>query len=116
MNDFDKWDKVPLEAGLFILKGHQVVPTESLSEWHDCFAKRWQERIVGRTEIGDQGGYVSTVFLGMDHGWGVNSEGLVFETMVFGLGDHRTVRYSTWDEAEAGHKKIVEEIKKGMEA
>jgi hypothetical protein len=50
---------------------------------------------------------VSTVFLGLDHQWG-DGPPLVFETMIFG-GEHDQYqeRYSTWDEAEAGHKQGV---------
>jgi hypothetical protein len=49
--------------------------------------------------------YVSTVFLGLDHSFGEGPPQL-FETMIFG-GEHDEYqeRYSTWDEAEAGHKK-----------
>mgnify|MGYP001592752568 FL=1 len=70
-----------------------------------------KNRIVAQEHVGNA--FVSTVFLGLDHGWGPRSEGLVFETMVFESpdGDERTMRYRTWDEAEAGHKRIVEEVK-----
>lgn len=105
----EDWDKVPIECGMFILDGHQAVPTESMSEWHKCF-RNSKKRIVDKTQVGEI--FVSTVFLGIDHGYGLNSEGLVFETMVFGPDvPHMTTRYRTWDEAEAGHKKIVEEVK-----
>lgn len=57
------------------------------------------------------GAYVSTVFLGLDHRFG-QGEPLVFETMVFGGPlDQEQERYSTWDEAEAGHKAMVERVK-----
>jgi hypothetical protein len=108
MNQKD--DYVPLTVGMFILDGHQAVPTESWLEWHKCFRDS-EKRIVGRTEIGKI--TISTVFLGMDHGWGPRSEGLVFETMVFGYdgNENMTTRYRTWEEAENGHKRIVEEMK-----
>jgi hypothetical protein len=53
---------------------------------------------------------VSTVFLGLDHGW--NSDvPIVFETLVFGgERDQDGERYATWDEAKAGHARIVQEI------
>ncbi len=76
----------------------------------DCY--RWKqmhpERArIGRTEIGLAD--VSTVFLGMDHGWG--SERELFETMIFG-GDRNDeqFRYATWDEAKAGHDRVVAEL------
>jgi hypothetical protein len=48
---------------------------------------------------------VSTVFLGIDHGFG--DDPILFETMVFG-GEYDGIqkRYSTWDEAVEGHYKI----------
>lgn len=54
---------------------------------------------------------VSTVFLGIDHGL-MEPEPILFETMVFGgkLDDY-TVRYTTWHEAEVGHKVIVDMVK-----
>jgi hypothetical protein len=47
----------------------------------------------------------------MDHGW--RSEvPVVFETMISGgERDEDCERYATWEEAKAGHAKIVEEVK-----
>jgi len=99
--DFTDPDKIAIECGMFILDGRQVIPTESILEWGKCFQDS-EKRIVARTEIGNI--TVSTVFLGVDHGWGPRSEGLVFETMVFGSGRVDLVgRYSTWADAEEGH-------------
>ena len=63
------------------------------------------DRVVGKTTIGDA--EVSTVFLGMDHRFGEGPP-LLFETMIFG-GEHdeEMWRYSTWDEAKAGHSHVV---------
>ncbi len=104
--------EIPIESGHFILDGHQVIPCTNIFEWGRMFESK--DRIVAQEHVGNA--FVSTVFLGLDHGWGPNSEGLVFETMVFDSpdGDERTERYRTWGEAEAGHKRIVEEIKKGI--
>lgn len=89
------------------LLGHEVLPVEGANwELPDISQRR-----VGRTEL--QGGItVSTVFLGVDHG--INSDHpLWFETMVFG-DDGRledwTERYATWEEAEAGHARVVWEV------
>lgn len=50
---------------------------------------------------------VSTVFLGLDHNWGIGPP-LLFETMIFGgVHDEYQERYSIWDEAEAGHARAV---------
>ena len=53
--------------------------------------------------------HVSTVFLGLDHGFGLGGKKLLFETMIFdkegGMGREKYIdRYSTWDEAVKGHR------------
>jgi len=56
---------------------------------------------------------VSTVFLGLDHGW--DGRLAVFETLVFGGkndGDMR--RYSTYDEAKVGHEDMVKRQPSGL--
>ena len=57
---------------------------------------------------------VSTSFLGMDYGTS-KAHPLVFETMVFG-GEHSSYldRYSTWDEATAGHLAASELVRFGL--
>ena len=51
---------------------------------------------------------VSTVFLGLNHGDGGRRE--LFETMLFVNGSSEACeRYSTWDEAEAGHERWVKQ-------
>lgn len=50
---------------------------------------------------------VSTVFLGLAHGYH-NGKPLLFETLVFGPNQvEQGSRYSTWDEAVAGHARFV---------
>jgi hypothetical protein len=65
---------------------------------------------------------VSTVWLGLDHGYPYlsgnteNYRPLIFETMVFDGDDLHEIyleRYSTWKEAEEGHQKAVEWVKNG---
>ena len=54
---------------------------------------------------------VSTIFLGLDHQLG-DGPPLLFETLVFeGTLDGEMMRYSTWDEAETGHKEMVERVR-----
>lgn len=67
---------------------------------------RWHEfsdnRVVRRTVIEDV--EVSTVFLGIDHSFG-GGRPVLFETMIFGgTHDEYQERYSTWDQAVAGHE------------
>ena len=89
----------------YILNGHEIVPCEDVLEWAKWFEKA--DRHVGYDEKKDI--QVSTVFLGTDHNFGSKGLPILFETMVFG-GEHdgEQERYSTWKEAEAGHKKMCE--------
>jgi hypothetical protein len=90
----------------YILVGHQPVVCRDLMTW-----ARWFEtadRCVRLTEQDDV--VVSTVFLGLDHSWGDHKPEL-FETMVFINGSSGDMeRYSTWDEAEAGHDRWVAKV------
>jgi hypothetical protein len=55
--------------------------------------------------------HVSTVFLGIDHGFG-EAAPVLFETMVFGGElDLFQDRYATWNEAVAGHRLAVANAK-----
>jgi hypothetical protein len=70
-------------------------------EW----ARRMEDqeyRIIGNTQIGDV--EVSTIWLGLDHHWG-GGPPILFETMIFGGEyDRWQIRYSTEEEARAGHE------------
>jgi hypothetical protein len=84
---------------------HEVVPVPFLEAalwWktHD------DDRVVGRTRVFPFD--VSTVFLVINHGF--RGTPRWFETMIFGHDDsnERAMdRYTTWDEAEAGHVEMV---------
>src|SRR3990167_5954569 len=79
--------------------------------WAKWFEKARHDRVVARTNV-VPGSDVSTVFLGLDHQWG-DGPPLIFETMVFGGPlDQETERYSTWEEAEAGHAQMVERVRR----
>jgi hypothetical protein len=68
-----------------------------------------EQRRVARTEISSDV-CVSTVFLGLDHGSTVEGPPVLFETMVFAPDtpfDQEQERYTTYDEAEAGHQQWV---------
>jgi hypothetical protein len=104
----------------YVLDGRDVRPVADYTEYF-----RWRDvlRTEGPTaslriavdDVNDV--HVSTVFLGLDHQWG-DGPPLVFETMTF---DHRAEkicdewqwRYSTLDDAEAGHRAIVAAIREG---
>lgn len=89
----------------YILDGHQPVPEPDLLTWATWFEEA--DRHVRDTKRDDV--RVSTVFLGLDHGWDGRKE--LFETMVFVNGaDQGCERYATWDEAEAGHQRWVMQV------
>ncbi len=94
-----------------------VVPS-SLEEWANFIEGRLP---TNYKHVGDDkiNGYrVSTVFLGLCHNFGYSDRRpIVFETMVFD-GDRSDIyqeRYSTWKEAEEGHQRAIEWVKKGCE-
>jgi len=88
----------------YILDGHETKKCNDVIEWGKWFQKNDKNRHVGYDKFGDV--RVSTVFLGLNHNWG--GDILLFETMIFG-GEHDEDqwRYSTWEEAEIGHKEAV---------
>lgn len=92
----------------YILAGTTPVPEADLQAW-----ARWFEtadRRVAETWV-TPAIRVSTVFLGLDHQWGVGPP-LLFETMVFREGDGQdTVRTSTWHQAEQAHEQVVELVR-----
>ncbi|WP_052764133.1 hypothetical protein [Microvirga massiliensis] len=79
------------------------------AEWHQSF----ENRVVAKTKVGPDI-EVSTVFLGLDHGF-MDGPPLLFETMVFADDDHPengyVERYSTWEQAERGHAATVERLR-----
>jgi hypothetical protein len=82
---------------------HNAIPVD-LMTWARAFEGN---RHVARTTV-YEGCEVSTVFLGLDHNFG-SGPPLIFETLVFGGPfDKEMDRYSTWDEALAGHARMVE--------
>jgi hypothetical protein len=55
------------------------------------------------------GGYISTIFLVIDHNWDSSGKPILFESMCFGPNskERETLRYSTKKEAEFGHDAMV---------
>jgi hypothetical protein len=81
----------------------------------------WAESFEGRREpiasTSIPGGRVSTIFLGLDHSFGMPGEPReLFESLPFinGAGREEYMqRYATYDEALEGHAAIVAELNKG---
>jgi hypothetical protein len=101
--------------GLYVLDGRTPRRVTNFIEWATEFEQSINNKQVALTELGDV--TVSTVFIGIDsyaifHGQAPQ----LFETMIFGGPlDMRTWRYTTWDEAEAGHENAVREAKNGQQ-
>lgn len=96
----------------YILEGKTPKPCDNLLKWARWFERA--DRVVQKTRVGRL--EVSTVFLGTDHRFGGNGPPLLFETMIFG-GQHDEFqeRYSTWEEAEAGHAMAVAIVSKRLQ-
>ena len=93
--------------GYYILKNKKAVQVNNLTEWATQFGK--QNKRVAKDTI--NGVDISTMFLGLDHQYG-KGKPLLFETMVFGGElDQKQERYSTWEEAEIGHKIMIKKVK-----
>ena len=101
------------------LVGDEVVEC-SLSEWVKLLEGR--KGVIKQETVGDRY-WVSTVFMGIDHGWsGLDARGVWFESMVFDNygrdeqhGYRPTIyceRYSTMAEARRGHLVAVDHAQK----
>jgi hypothetical protein len=96
---------------LYRLDGHNVVKCANVAEWDEGFEG---DHCVALTEVDHV--TVSTVFLGVSHGFR-NAAPIVFETMCFAKGGDAVEgfdRYATWEDAEAGHAAIVETWRKKL--
>lgn len=105
------WDEVPggskEEAWYFDRDGNPI----SRTEWAWLFAQ--PEYQIVRHWHRDEW-LVSTVWLGLDHGFGFEETPIIYETMVFrvpGFEDYER-RYATEGDAVAGHDSIVSEVKR----
>jgi hypothetical protein len=85
------------------------------------WAKRFEDMAYRRIGLENVGKYeVSTVWLGVNHNFAAELPPLIFETMVFDVsGDRRfkdlyCERYSTEDQALAGHQAVVKALKDGI--
>lgn len=118
----------PREHTWYRLDENNVPQPCTLEEWagqYDGDLATRKSRIVKQTHINDW--FVSTVFLGMDNGWG--DVPMFFETMIFDhsrtrkfmLGNHEHTthpdvfqeRYSTYDEALNKHNELVDTLTNG---
>jgi len=94
----------------YILDGHDPIPAPDALAWGQWLESAYDARIVGKTRVGDRD--VSTVFIGLDHQYG-SGPPLLFETLVFPECDD-CQRYSTWDQAVAGHDATVGRLRREL--
>jgi hypothetical protein len=100
----------------FILEGRNIVPCpfNEMNKFEE-FLKS-SDRIIKQENIGNL--HISTVFLGINHAWEKEEEcPILFETMVFKKISYSGLfqeRYLSYDEAEQGHNKLKQKIKKWM--
>lgn len=88
-------------------ENHNIITTDNVIEWAQWFEENNAKRIVQQDPIDDL--WISTVFMGIDHGFTNGGMPILFETMVFDKNHDEIdmVRYATWDEALQGHKDTV---------
>lgn len=80
----------------------------SMEQWAELF-EDFEGRRIARDEVGPW--VVSTVWLGLDHSFLRSGPPLIFETMVFGgVLDDEMDRYSTLEEAQEGHARILAKV------
>ncbi len=102
-----------MDSHKYILIDKKVVEEPDLYKWG-----AWMEDNREFLHVGDDSsnGYrISTIFLGLNHQYGEGPP-LLYETMIFKNGDWQHLycdRYSTWEEAETGHKEVLERVKSG---
>lgn len=101
----------------FIIEDDPANPVPvSLYEWGRWLEDNWKKKIVKQTRF-PWGTFVSTVFLGLDHGWRDPDskepyKPVLWESMTFPwygrAGEDRDMdRYTSYADAVAGHKRMV---------
>lgn len=91
----------------------KVQRTTDLLAWAQWMGS--PNRLVAMSKVGDHS--ISTVLLGLDQYWGddPNHPPILFETMVFGPKHEVWMdRYCTKEQAEAGHRLVVERMIAGL--
>lgn len=97
-------------SNFYILDEERKVVPCDLMTWVRYFGSN--SRRIGWTRVLDKAS-VSTIFQGNDFQTGPGGPPLIFETVVFGGHLNREMnRYSTWDEAVAGHEAMVARVQK----
>jgi hypothetical protein len=87
-------------------KENNAILCEDITEYSNWERDNRKQKVTKQDHIGKV--LVSTVFLGLDHGFG-SEKPLLWETMIFG-GDHDLYqdRYSSIEDALIGHQQAVD--------
>lgn len=99
-------------SNLYLLDDeNNPVETDDVVAWGQMM-QNLSKRLVAVDMI--DGTRVSTVFLGMDHGFGRRGPPVLWETMVFGPngGGQECERYRSLDEAKLGHALMIARVLK----
>lgn len=111
---YDKfWDSVGYGLGHYDRQGNPI----SMRGWVELTEGDTGKR-VAESSVTTAGGlkvWISTVWLGLDHGFGYSNHPVIFETMVFPVGDSGGLdfqdlnmdRYSHLESAFRGHTQMV---------
>lgn len=84
-----------------------AVDDREWAQWH----KNFENRQVAEDFLHGKAVRISTACQGMNLAVSFDEPPIIFETMIFALGEIiGQRRYSTWDEAVAGHQEIVAEL------
>ena len=93
---------------ILVGKSKRIKKAPDLLKW-----AHWMQTSPNRRVAVDRVGKVviSTVFLGLDRGWG-GAAPLLFETMIFGSknADYYQERYTTYGQALKGHKRAIKMV------
>ena len=99
-----------------LLDNKKVEPVKNALKWGRWMEENRENSVVKQEDVGDY--RISTVFLGLDHGY-LGGGLLLFETMVFKIkgkkidySDLDMERYPDYAEAVKGHKRMVNKWKK----
>lgn len=97
---------IELERSLYFDRDGKPIDSQTFSR----LVRDREYKIVARTELED-GRFVSTVWLGIDHRFSSDGPPIIFETMVF-PGDGSWIeedmeRYVTLEQAQRGHEAMV---------
>jgi hypothetical protein len=102
-----------MNHGYYILDDRGVPQPTTVLGWSKWLAENREKKRVAKETIGPS--EISTVFLGLDHGW-KDGAPIVWETMVFGgpLDQEQDRCAGTVEQAEAMHARMVQLVKESL--